>query len=157
MNDLNRVSIIGRLTRDIGERDFGFISTGTARLNISIAVNNSKKSNGQWVDEASFFDVTIWGNTAQNLKQYMAKGKQVAIDGRLKQESWTDNNGQKRARVYIIAENVQLLGGNAQQAQPPATAPAPQQKKQNAGASDWQQRFLGDDGNGSEFPEDIPF
>ncbi|MBP5447695.1 MAG: single-stranded DNA-binding protein, partial [Treponema sp.] len=61
MTDFNHVFEIGRLTRDIGERDFAYTASGVARLNISIAVNRSEKRNGQWTDKANFFDVTIWG------------------------------------------------------------------------------------------------
>ena len=61
MTDLNHVIEIGRLTRDIGERDFGYTTGGTARLNLSIAVNRSVKKNGAWTDSVSYFDVTVWG------------------------------------------------------------------------------------------------
>ena len=63
MTDVNRVNIIGRLTRDIAsdERSFAYLPNGTARANVSIAVNRSRKNGDQWVDEVSYFDVTIWG------------------------------------------------------------------------------------------------
>ena len=65
MTDLNHVIEIGRLTRDIGERDFGYTTGGTTRLNLSIAVNRSEKRGGEWADKVSFFDVTVWGKTAE--------------------------------------------------------------------------------------------
>ena len=73
MTDVNRVNIIGRLTRDIAsdERSFAYLPNGTARANVSIAVNRSRKNGDQWVDEVSYFDVTIWGKTAENLKPYL--------------------------------------------------------------------------------------
>ena len=64
MTDLNHVIEIGRLTRDISERDFGYTTGGTARLNLSIAVNRSVKKNGAWTDSVSYFYVTVWGKTA---------------------------------------------------------------------------------------------
>ena len=66
MTDLNHVVLIGRLTRDLGtdERSFGYVSNGQARANVSIAVNRSRKSGDQWIDEANYFDVTIWGKQA---------------------------------------------------------------------------------------------
>jgi single-stranded DNA-binding protein len=73
MTDLNHVVLIGRLTRDLGsdERSFGYIGNGTARANVSIAVNRSKKNGDTWSDEVHYFDVTIWGKQAENLKQLM--------------------------------------------------------------------------------------
>lgn len=117
MNDLNKIEIIGRLTKDIENQDFAYISTGTAKLNISIASNQSLKRNGNWEDVASFFDVVIWGKTAENLKPYLNKGKQIAIVGHLMQGRWKDQDGNNRSKVYIVAEEIQLLGGNDKNAQ----------------------------------------
>ena len=113
MTDLNHVVLIGRLTRNLGddERSFGYVGNGQARANVSIAVNRSKKSGDEWIDETSYFDITIWGKTAENLKPYLTKGKQICVEGRLKQDRW-EKEGQKMSRVTIIADNVQLLGGN---------------------------------------------
>lgn len=106
MNDINNVNLIGRLTRDA---ELAYTPSGLACAKASLAVNRSKKENDQWVDEVSYFDVTIWGKTAENLKQYLLKGKQVAIEGALKQDRWKDTNGNNRSSVKIIANNVQLL------------------------------------------------
>ena len=139
MTDLNSVIEIGRLTRDISERDFTYTTGGTARLNLSIAVNRSEKRNGAWKDKVSYFDVTVWGKTAENIRPYLHKGKQIAVDGYLDQQRW-EKDGVKYSKVVIIADNVQLLGGNesAPQAQQPAG------EYQSAGSGD-------------DFPEDIPF
>ncbi len=142
MTDLNHVIEIGRLTRDISERDFGYTTGGTARLNLSIAVNLSEKRNGAWQDKVSYFDVTVWGKTAENIRPYLHKGKQIAIDGYLDQQRW-EKDGQKFSKVVIIADSVQLLGGNDNQ----QSAPQAQQP-----AGDYQSA-----GNGDDFPEDIPF
>ena len=143
MTDLNHVIEIGRLTRDISERDFGYTTGGTARLNLSIAVNRSVKKNGAWTDSVSYFDVTVWGKTAENIKPYLHKGKQIAVDGYLDQQRW-EKDGVKYSKVVIIADNVQLLGGNenGQQSAPQAQQPA----------GDYQSA-----GSGDDFPEDIPF
>lgn len=143
MSDLNHVIEIGRLTRDISERDFAYTTGGTARLNISIAVNRSVKKNGAWTDSVSYFDVTVWGKTAENIKPYLHKGKQIAVDGYLDQQRW-EKDGQKYSKVVIIANNVQLLGGNenGQQSAPQAQQPA----------GDYQPA-----GSGDDFSEDIPF
>ena len=139
MTDLNHVIELGRLTRDIGERDFGYTTGGTARLNLSIAVNRSVKKNGAWTDSVSYFDVTVWGKPAENIKQYLHKGKQIAVDGFLDQQRW-EKDGQKFSKVVIVANTVQLLGGNEnnQQTQEPAGDYAPA-------------------GSGDDFPEDLPF
>ena len=143
MTDLNHVIEIGRLTRDISERDFGYTAGGTARLNLSIAVNRSEKRNGAWQDKVSYFDVTVWGKTAENIKPYLHKGKQIAVDGYLDQQRW-EKDGQKFSKVVIIADSVQLLGGNEndQQSAPQALQPA----------GDYQSA-----GSGDDFQEDIPF
>ena len=146
MTDFNHVFEIGRLTRDIGERDFAYTASGVARLNISIAVNRSEKRNGQWTDKANFFDVTIWGKTAENTKPYLLKGKQIAVDGYLDQQRW-EKDGQKFSKVCIVANAVQLLGGNDSQQQGATQQAAPQQP---AGE-------YSDAGSGDDFPEDIPF
>ena len=143
MADLNKVILIGRTTHEIDERSFGYTTGGTARLNISIAVNRREKRNGEWADRVSYFEVTIWGKAAENIRPYLHKGKQIAIDGYLDQQRW-EKDGVKYSKVVIIADSVQLLGGNenGQQSAPQAQQPA----------GDYQSA-----GSGDDFPEDIPF
>ena len=150
MTDLNHVIEIGRLTRDISERDFAYTTGGTARLNLSIAVNRSEKRNGAWQDKVSYFDVTVWGKTAENIKPYLHKGKQIAVDGYLDQQRW-EKDGVKYSKVVIIADSVQLLGNSQDGANSArnwgTSAPQTQQP-----AGDYQSA-----GSGDDFPEDIPF
>ena len=167
---LNQVVLVGRLTRDItsDERSFAYLPNGTARANVSIAVNRSRKNGEQWVDEVSYFDVTIWGKTAENLKPYLQKGKQIAVDGYLRQDRW-EKDGQKNSRIVIIAENVQLLGGRAENGggyDQPSGGFAPKfQPKQNSPMgnssmnSSMNAPMMDDISYGGEtgFPEDIPF
>lgn len=158
MTDLNHVVLIGRLTQDLGsdERSFGYVGNGQARANVSIAVNRSKKNGDQWVDEVNFFNVTIWGKTAENLKPYLTKGKQICVEGHLKQDRW-EKDGQKQSRVSIVADSVQLLGGrndgssasSSSASQPSSFHPVNQQPQSGGYDS------FGDTGN--DFPEDIPF
>lgn len=144
--DINHVMIIGRLTRDLGsdERSFGYVGNGMARANVSIAVNRSKKNGDQWIDEVSYFDITIWGKTAENLKPYLTKGKMIAVDGHLKQDRW-EKDGQKFSKISIIADNVQLLGGKSDGGQG-SVAPTFKPAENNS--------YSGEEG---DFPEDIPF
>ena len=108
--DINHVVLIGRLTRDVGGVDFAYTAGGVACANASIAVNRSRKQGDQWVDEVSFFDVTIWGKTAENLRPYLTKGKLIGVDGFLRQDRW-EKDGQRFSKIRIVVENVQLLGG----------------------------------------------
>ena len=110
MTDINHVMLIGRLTRDLDDRNFGYVGNGQCRANVSIAVNRSRKYGDHWVDEVTYFDVTSWGKQAENLKPYLTKGKQIAVEGFLKQDRW-EKDGQKFSKVTITANNVQLLGG----------------------------------------------
>ncbi|GHV74563.1 single-stranded DNA-binding protein [Spirochaetia bacterium] len=105
--DINHVVLVGRLTRDA---ELKYTAGGQAVCKFSIAVNRNKKSGDQWVDEASFFDVTLWGRQGEAVNQYLVKGKQVGIDGELRQDRW-EQDGQKRSKVEIVANNLQLLGG----------------------------------------------
>lgn len=113
--DLNKVILIGRLTRDLGsnEYDFAYLSNGTAKAVVSIAVNRSVKRGEEWSSDVSYFDVTIWGKTAENLKPYLMKGKQIAVEGYLKQDRW-EKDGQRFSKITVIAESVQLLGGKSE-------------------------------------------
>ena len=122
------------MTRDIGERDYGYTTNGKAKLNISIAVNDGYGEN----KSVSYFDVTYWGKPAEAIKSYLHKGKQIGIEGRLKQDRW-EKDGRTNTRVYIIADNMQLLAGNQAESDGGHYQSAPQQ----------------DDGDG--FPEDYPF
>jgi single-strand DNA-binding protein len=113
MADVNHVIIIGRITRDV---ELKTTSGGMAIANLSLAVNRRIKKGEQWTEEVSFFEVTLWGKTAEGLSKYLLKGKQIAVEGELKQERW-QNDGQSRSKVVINASNVQLLGGNDKPAQ----------------------------------------
>lgn len=107
--DINHVIEIGRLTRDA---EVTYTPGGMAVGKFSIAVNRRVKKGQEWVDEANYFDVSVFGKQAENLKQFLTKGKQVCVDGYLKQDRWEDQQtGQKRSTVKIIANDIQLLGG----------------------------------------------
>ena len=155
MTDMNHVTLIGRLTRDVGadERSFAYLPSGQARANVSIAVNRSRKNGDQRVEEVSYFDVTIWGKQAESLKPYLTKGKQIAIEGYLRQDRW-EKDGQKQSRVTITATNVQLLGGKSDGNQQNGGYVPKFQPKPNSEPDMDSAPFGGDTG---AFPEDIPF
>jgi len=109
MKDTNTVSLVGRLTRDA---ELTYTGGGFPVLKFAIAVNRSKKEGDGWVDEASFFDVTVWGKMGESINKFLVKGKQVAVSGELRQERW-EKDGDKRSKVIISAEHVQLLGDSS--------------------------------------------
>ncbi|GMO46820.1 MAG: hypothetical protein Ta2B_28560 [Termitinemataceae bacterium] len=107
MIDINHVMLIGRLTRDA---EYKVLPSGQAVCNFSIAVNRRRKVGEQWEDEAYYFDIVLWGKQADSLNKYLVKGKQIGIDGELRQDRW-QQDGQNRSKVVVSANNVQLLGG----------------------------------------------
>ena len=107
-NDLNSISIIGRLTKNC---ELTYSSSGVAICKISIAVNRSVKKNGNYENEVSFFDCTLFSKTAENLSKYLTKGQQVCISGELVQNRW-EKDGKQMSRVEINVNHVQLVGGN---------------------------------------------
>jgi single-strand DNA-binding protein len=109
MMDINHVVLVGRLTRDA---EFKVLSSGQTVCNFSIAVNRRKKVGDQWEDEANYFDIVLWGKQADSLNRYLVKGKQIGVDGELRQDRW-QQDGQNRSKVVISANNVQLLGSGS--------------------------------------------
>jgi single-strand DNA-binding protein len=106
MADINHVILVGRLTRDA---ELKYTANGQAVCKFSIAVNRRRKQGEQWVDEANFFDVVVWGRQGESLNQYLVKGKLIGVDGELRQDRW-EQDGQNRSKVEIVANNLQLLG-----------------------------------------------
>jgi single-strand DNA-binding protein len=105
MNGLARVVLVGNLTRDPELRTTG---GGTSVTTLGIAVNERVKKGDNWEDYVNFFDVTVWGNSAENCAKHLGKGSPVAVDGRLRQDRW-EKDGQKRSAVKVVAESVQFL------------------------------------------------
>src|SRR5208337_2437905 len=95
--DINRFITVGRLTGDV---ELKYTPNGTAVARFGIAVGGKPKSDGS--DSVSFFNVVVWGKGAENCSNYLSKGKQVALDGRLEQRSWVTQDGSKRSVVEII-------------------------------------------------------
>src|SRR6202047_666768 len=125
MANLNRVLLIGNLTRDPEVR---YTPKGTAVTEIGLAVNRIYSGeDGEKKEETTFVDVTLWARQAEIAGQYLKKGRPVFIEGRLQLDSWDDKQtGQKRSRLRVVAENLQLLGsrqegeGSSSSSSPPA-------------------------------------
>ena len=107
MASFNRVILMGNLTRDVV---LSSTQTNTHVTDIGLAVNERRKDqSGKWVDEPVFVDVTLWGRTAEVASEYLSKGSPVLIEGRLRLDTWEDN-GQKRSKLRVVAERMQMLG-----------------------------------------------
>jgi single-strand DNA-binding protein len=110
--NINRVIITGNLTKDpeLRARPEG---EGITVCSMRVACNGRRRnqSTGDWEDQPNYFDVAVFGAQGENCAKYLVKGRGVAVDGRLRWREWTDQQGQKRQSVDIIAESVQFLGG----------------------------------------------
>ena len=164
MASYNRVILVGNLTRDI---ELKYTQGGTAVTDIGMAVNDRRKSaTGEWIDESTFVDVTLWGRTAEVASEYLGKGSPILIEGRLKLDTW-ETDGQKRSKLRVVCDRMQMLsggggggrpknqsqnsgqnyggGGGSQQSTPQGGPPAGQREAQPTGG-----------GAGYEDP-DVPF
>ena len=151
-SNINVVVITGNLTQDPELRS---TPGGTSVCKLRVAVNSSRKDqSGEWVDKPNYFDVTVWGAQGENCATYLAKGRPVAVEGRLDWREWEDKDGGKRQAVQIIAKSVQFLGsrdgsggGNANGAfSPSSDVPADTSDYEAAPA-----------GGGDSGDDDIPF
>lgn len=112
-SDLNTISLIGRLVRDA---ELKYLPSGTAVLNFSIANGYSVKRDDEWQDSVNFFNCVMFGKRSEGVHQYLVKGKQIGIQGILRQERW-EKDGQPRNRVVIHVYSLQLLGGKKEENQ----------------------------------------
>lgn len=136
MANLNKVLLIGRLTRDPETRTTG---SGSTVVSFGLAVNRNytRRDSGERVEETTFVDVEAWGRTGETIARYMRKGRQIFIEGRLKLDTW-ERDGQRRSKLSIVCENFQFIdsqqggggggdyqgGGNQRAAPAPAGGPA---------------------------------
>jgi single-strand DNA-binding protein len=107
--NINRVILTGNLTRDPELRS---LPSGTSVCSMRLACNTRRKNNstGEWEDKPNYFDITVWGAQGENCARFLAKGRPVAVDGRLEWREWEAQDGTKRQSVEIIADSVQFLG-----------------------------------------------
>lgn len=155
MANLNKVMLIGNLTRD---PELRYTPKGTAVADIALAINrvwNNEQNQRQ--EETTFVDITLWGRQAELAQQYLTKGRGVYIEGRLQMDTWDDKQtGQKRSKLKVVAENLQFLpdgkgssGGQIPQGGPQTSRP-PQGSGRPQGASAAPPDDYGDE-------DDIPF
>jgi single-strand DNA-binding protein len=107
MASYNKVILMGNLTRDPEKR---YTDGGTCIVNLSIAVNRRIKRQNEWVEEANFFDIVVFGNQAENCAKFLAKGRPILVDGELHQRRWEAQDGTKRSKVEVMANMIRFLG-----------------------------------------------
>jgi single-strand DNA-binding protein len=108
MASYNRVILVGNLTRD---PELRYTPSGTAVTEVGLAINDKRKgANGEWIEETTFVEVTLWGRTAEVATEYLNKGAPLMIEGRLKFDQWQDKDGQKRSKLRVVGERMQMLG-----------------------------------------------
>ena len=137
MASFNRVVLVGNVTRDIELR---YIQSGMAVTDLGMAINDRRKSNtGEWVEDTTYVDVTLWGRTAEVASEYLGKGSPVLIEGRLKFDQW-ETDGQKRSKLRVVGEKMQMLGarggggGGASGGSTPHSRPQPNTEYSEAAA-----------------------
>lgn len=108
-SSVNVVVLVGNLTRDPELRATG---GGTSVCKLGIAVNERAKdpTTGEWGERPNFFDIDVFGAQAESCAQYLTKGRQIAVEGRLRWRSWESQDGQKRSAVSVVANTVQFIG-----------------------------------------------
>jgi len=113
MASYNRVVMIGNLTRD---PEYKQLTSGQAVCRLGLATNRSfkNKASGSLVQEVCFVDIDVWGPQAESCRQYLSKGRPVLVEGRLKFDSWQDQNGQTRSKHSIVADRVVFLAQGAE-------------------------------------------
>jgi single-strand DNA-binding protein len=156
MASFNKVVLVGNLTRD---PELRYTPKGTAIAKIGLAVNRVWTNEaGEKKEEVTFVDVDVFGRTAENVGQYMRKGRPILIEGRLKLDQWDDKQtGQKKSKLGVVAETVQFLGsaadggGSGGSAAPKAARPAAAPAAPAAPASEPLE------GDGPPESDDVPF
>ena len=116
---LNRVLLIGRLTRDPETR---YTSSGSAVTNFGLANNRRFKVNDEPREETLFVDVTVFGKQAETVAQYCEKGKEVLVEGRLTLSQWETDDGQKRSRIFVTADRVQFMSSREESTDSPVAS-----------------------------------
>lgn len=165
MADFNKVILLGRLTRD---PELRYTSSGQALAKIGLAVGRKyyNKQTQQSVEETTFVDCDAWGKQAELLNQYMRKGRQLFIEGRLKFDSWESKEGQRRSKLSVVIENFQFVdsgggGGGGENSGGGGGARASSGSAGGRGAPQVQAGKVSDSGGsrgGEEYDfEDIPF
>jgi single-strand DNA-binding protein len=156
-SNINRVVITGNLTRD---PELRALPSGNSVCSMRIASNSRRKGqDGNWEDKPNYFDVTVWGAQGENCARFLSKGRPICVDGRLDWREFTDNQGNKRQAVEIVADTVQFLGGREENGGPPASGFNAPRTDVPVDTSDFASAGAPINGGGPSRPadDDIPF
>ena len=149
MRDTNVVMLVGRLTRDPEGKE---LAGGNFMMRFSLAFSRSTKKGDRWEDEANFIDCVGFGKMIKGAFRYMEKGKQIAITGELKQDRWETQDGQKRSKIVVLVNQIQLLGGKSDSSS---------REEYDAPRSEAPKKYREEDsglfGGPEDFEDDIPF
>lgn len=160
MANLNKVMLMGNLTRDIELRH---TNSNLAIAKIGLAVNRRwKDQNGEQREETTFVDCEAFGRTAEVMSQYLAKGRPVFIEGRLKLDQWEDKEGQKRSKMVVVVEGFQFIdskpgqGGGGGRSEADGDYSSSGGGGGGGGRSNYQSRGGGGGGGGGRQPAPAP-
>lgn len=141
MNDINKIILIGRATRD---PELRYTPSGTAVTSFTLANNSSYGSGDNKKESVSYFDCVAWSKSGEIITEYLKKGKQILVSGRLTQRSWQDSDGNKKSKIEIVVEEFQFIGGKEepkqeskpQQSRPVSKTPEPENYDDNPFSDD---------------------
>lgn len=110
---INRVTISGNLTKD---PELRALPSGTPVLEMRMAVNDRRKNQqtGEWEDQANYIDVVVFGQRGESLSRFLSKGSKIAVDGRLRYREWENQQGDKRSKIEVVADDVDFMSGRGE-------------------------------------------
>ena len=161
-SSMNRVFLMGNVTRD---PELRYISNGSAVTEIGLAINDRRKSaSGEWVEETTFVDITLWGRTAEIAGEYVTKGAPLLIEGRLKLDMW-EKDGKKNSKLRVVGDRMHLIGSRGGNRSDGSQAGPRNQGNQNSNGPNEKDQSRGyDTGDGfgatsaaGGIEDDIPF
>jgi len=142
MGSFNRVILMGNLTRD---PELRYTPSGTAVAEFGLAMNRRwKNQSGEWQEEATFVQVEVWARQAETTAQYLSKGRQALVEGRLKLDRWETKDGEKRSRQKVVGERVVFVGS------PRDARPGPPQEARDKGGRSTGSRSRPEDVKGGD-------
>lgn len=113
MAGFSTVTIVGNLVRDV---DLRYIPSGTAVADVTVAVTEREKKNGEYVDATAFIDCVLWGRTAELANEHLFKGSPILFAGSIRQDNW-EKDGQKRSKLKIVVDSMTFIGSKSDRQQ----------------------------------------
>ena len=155
MASFNKVFLMGNLTRD---PELRYTPKGTAVTDVGMAVNRVFNSaDGQRQEETTFVDVTFWGRTAETVCKFLSKGRPLFVEGRLKFDSWENQEGQKRSKLSVNGENFQFIDSRKDSGDSPGGGGGYSSKDEAPQAPHSEYEFQGESAGGGSGDDEVPF